>query len=381
MLCRIHPPFSLMQPLNNAFSIDRDLCYPPHIRHRKEFYCLYTQTQDFFRLVYIDPAFLRRFHAEINQDPAAVIPAWNVTTRSRILTFRTPLSAPALITNLVGADSISVQETQIFHVVEDAGIQLESIPAPQVPGAHNFSTAALISIENHNDGDGESAGGEECHVTAVVKVTARGPWGLTSTIETFMGTAAEDSICAFFGYCEKYITQLQSSDGALETTLTLLPSISEILEAGGREDDDNDDEQKTEGTIGAAEYFDVEESLGGGGDRGGGGAAGLPSVELTHFEGLEPGQAAVAEVLLLYMRYFAKNGDDMTSMLHRIDDRLARLEEEEEAQRKKGREWFWRGGFEGGVSGRQMMLLTMVALSSAAITALLLKRRSTPSSS
>lgn len=299
--------------------------------------------QSFFRLIYADCSLLRRFHADVNHDERAVVPPWN-SSRRRTLTFRTPLNAPTLITNMVGSDCINVAEGQTFTVRSENCIELESIPVPQMAGASNFSSLAKITIQDDALGTG-------CTVIALVQVTALGPWGLTGTIESFMVTAAKDSLHQFFIFCSGYITEL-SSDGELQVTLQRVPQIAEIMELEPLEAEEGEPE--------ISEFFDAEEP------------SGLPQID---FSGVDP--AALGEVFALYLQYLSHSADETTSLLRSIDSRLVRLEE---ANRSGWSSLLFKLPWWESVSSKQGLLLLGVGASSAALAALMYRARTSRSS-
>lgn len=321
--------------------------------------------QAFFRLVYLDSSFLRRFHAQVNNDDAAEVPPWD-HTRKRDLTFRTPVNAPQLIANLIQADCIHVIENQSFSILPTGSIQVESTPVPQIPGASNFTSTATILIEDIVDGSGGGGSGTgDCSITATVLVTATGPWGLTSTIESFMATAAQQSLRQFLSFCCQEIHELQRA-GALEAALGRIPSLAIeqvpplLLSSEPQEEEEEEDvgEGGTEHT--GAEFYDAEEAASAMLDL-----AGLPPEEVN-------------EVLSLSLRYVFKSVDENTAILRSIDARLERLE-----QKQKEEAFTWNGVVEKiwarinnanvethTTTTRQVVLLAGVALTSAAITTL-----------
>jgi len=258
--------------------------------------------QAFFRLVYLDSSFLRRFHAQVNNDDAAIVPPWD-HLRKRDLTFRTPVNAPQLIRNWINADSLVIIESQSFNILSSGNIQIESIPVPQFSGASNFSSTATIFIENTvDDGGDDSTWG--CLITATALVTATGPWGLTSTIESFMASSAHDSLLEFLGFCCQEINDLQRA-GALQSALARIPSLDEepplLLPS-----------QPQEETL--AEFHDAEEAE----------EAASTMVDLAG-----PFPEEVSEVLSLSFRYLFKSIDENTAILKSIDARLERIEQKQ----------------------------------------------------
>ena len=273
-----------------------------------------------------------------------MIPPWDAS-RQRTLSFQTPINAPAMITNLVGSDCINVAEAQIFTVKSENCIKLESKPVPQIAGASNFQSLARITMQ---DIAGAQSG---CTVTAVVQVTALGPWGLTGTIESFMVNAAKDSLRQFFNFCGGYISEL-ISDGELEATLRCVPEISEILETQIVEEGES------------SEFFDAEES-----SASSSSSSGLPPID---FEAVDP--AALGEVFALYLQYLSRSADETTALLHSIDARLARLEEQNRSSWSSlGRLFSWESYTYG---SRQWWLLLGLGTSTAALTALMYRSRS-----
>jgi hypothetical protein len=325
--------------------------FDPSVATRPRF----SSLQAFFKLVYVDGSFLRRFHAQVNNDDAAIVPPWD-QTRKRDLTFRTPVNAPQLIANLIKADCINVVESQSFDILSTGNIQVESTPIPQIPGASNFSSTATILIEN-------TLGSSRCSITATVLVTATGPWGLTSTIEGFMATAAQQSLRQFLGFCCQEINELIRA-GALEAALaripdhylleaqdlaigTPLPSLPPPLQ--------EDAEEASLDTTTAAEFYDAEEA----------------ASTMLDLAGLQPEE--VNEVLSLSLKYLFKSIDENTAILRSIDGRLERLEQLQKDV------FTWKGALDKmyskissieTINGREVLLLAGVAVTSAAITSL-----------
>jgi len=313
--------------------------------------------QAFFRLVYLDSSFLQRFYAQVNNDDDALVPPWD-RTRKRDLTFKTPVNAPQLIANLINANCIDIRESQSFNILSTGNIQVESTPVPQIPGASNFSSTATLLIENTIDGCG-------CSISATVTVTATGPWGLINTIESFMATAAQESLGQFLGFCCQEINDLQRA-GALQAALARIPRLEEeapplLISLQPQEENKNeeeDDESLRENTL--AEFYDAEEA----------------ASAVLDLAGLEPEEAN--EVLSLSLRYLFKSLDENTAILRSIDKRLERLEQ------KRKDAFTWKDLVENlwakvpsveTHSSRQMVFFLGGAVTSAAITTLFYRTR------
>ena len=221
---------------------------------------------------------------------------------------------------------------------------LESRPVPQIPGAANFSSAATVTVA-------DCAGGGACTVTAVVTVTALGPWGLTSTIEAFMVKAAAESLKQLMDYCAGYIDELRTV-GAMEATLEAVAAAAAGLLAA------------PESPLG--EFYDAEEPEAA--------AGGLPALDLA---ALEP--ETLAEVLSLYLRYLSRSSDETNALLRSIDARLEAVEAAAAAAVEKGAwarlteaAWELMPGEE---TARQAALLAGVAATSVALTTLYWRSR------
>jgi hypothetical protein len=286
---------------------------------------------------------------------------------------------------LIKADCINVVEKQSFTILPTGSIQLESTPVPQIPGASNFSSTATILIENNiaqhlsssfnSDSNGNGGSASSCSITATVLVTASGPWGLTSTIESFMATAAQESLQQFLGFCCQEINDLVRA-GALQAALARVPRLEELTSmqlpreippppqlllaplSSRQPREEEDAGESILDTTTAAEFYDAEEA----------------ATAMLDLAGLQPEE--VNEVLSLSLRYLFKSIDENTAILKSIDARLERLEEQ---QKENYSSSTWRGTFEKVwarmpsaevLNSRQVVLLTGVAVTSAAITSL-----------
>lgn len=54
-----------------------------------------------FQILYFDKDFLTRYHTEVNADPDAKATEWTEDD-TRVVTFQTPLEAPAFVAKCVG---------------------------------------------------------------------------------------------------------------------------------------------------------------------------------------------------------------------------------------------------------------------------------------
>lgn len=162
---------------------------------------------EYFGLVYGDPTCLGKFHDRINGDPHASLPCWEGNERE--ITFSIPVRAPAVLTRLLGAERIRVQEKQSVQVMEGGGkIVLKSDPKPELPGADACSSVATVEMEDCKD---DSGGG--CTVKMVVECTAAGPYGLVGAIESFMADTAKKNVEQLLMYCSEYVKELEVGGG------------------------------------------------------------------------------------------------------------------------------------------------------------------------
>lgn len=171
--------------------------------------------QDFFRIIYLDSTIVRSFHANVNGDEKAAVPGWE--GNRRVVAFRSPVNAPAVLKSLIGAEFIDVQDTQTFQANENGTFRVESRPIPQIPGASNFTSTAVLLICNE---PGQSQ--TSCTIHGTVSCSASGPWGLINTVETFMAREAHNVLKRFLDYCRSQIVSL-SSNGTLPSLLAAAP--------------------------------------------------------------------------------------------------------------------------------------------------------------
>ena len=310
----------------------------------------------------MDRTLLRRFHAEVNDDETADVPEWEGEghTRTRTLTFRTPFNAPAAISRMVGADAITVVETQTFCACpEDGSIRVESTPMPQIPGAANFASSAALTFR-------DAPGGGGCALVATVACTAAGPYGLVGTIEKFMATAAQQSLLQFLSYCADYIASIQAAQGGLEAALAAVAvassggaAIAAISAPPAPARALPEDETPAEVEYEGAEFYDVEDE----------GSVGSVSLE----------------AVLLNMQHLARTGDHVAAALRSIDARLAVLETTVlESARENSRRIppvsssVWGGWIPEMVSTRDVAWSAGLVVGTAALTVVLLSWRGRP---
>lgn len=221
---------------------------------------------------------------------------------------------------------------------------MESCPAPQIPGASGFTSSAIVTITQERDG---------CvSIEGMCRCQAVGPWGLTGTIESFMASEAKTTLRQFLDFCSNYIGELRRS-GAFEATLAGVPSLPHVpmLETEiGRP-------TVPEGEPGA-EFYDAEDDVLP--------SSGLPELQdLISREGEAPAASPLTiDILLLYLKYISRNGDETNQLLKSIDRNLECLVEKSNAPERKG---WWA---ELAPDGRQMALISGVAVASAAGTSL-----------
>lgn len=250
------------------------------------FPALTSALQAFFQAVYEDPRMLQRFHADVNLDENAEVPAFQGNART--LTFHTPINAPAVVSRIIGTGVIQVTETQEFAVNEDGTIQIISTPVPQVAMASYFSSGAVLVLR-----DGPEGG---CEIDATVTCVATGPYGLIGTIESFMAEAAKKSLADFLGYAAEYVAMRQPN-GHVAPPTAAMPILAPRLQ----EEAQTPLPSSLEDT---AEFFDVEDG-----------------VSMLG----EPGPGSL-DVLATQLQQIAKTSEQTAAALRSIDARLARVE-------------------------------------------------------
>jgi hypothetical protein len=241
--------------------------------------------QQFFSLIYLDTNLLKRFHSEVNLDDRASVPRWAGDRRT--LRFSTPLDAPALIRRLVGTAVVHVVEEQVVRRLPGGGVEIESNPEPQIPGAANFSSLATLAMR-------DLPGGGGCRLEGRVTCAATGPYGLASTLESFMAESAAKSLRKFIAFCQAHIESLQQS-GSMQVALAASAAAIESATLTAA----------AEPAVAPEEFFEAEE----------------PQLPVP----LEPGTATL-EVLALYLQYISRTGDQTVAVLSSMDARLAQLE-------------------------------------------------------
>jgi hypothetical protein len=305
-------------------------------------------------LGWVDTELLRNFHADVNQDPEATVPSWQVGPPwTRTVEFKSPFKAPKVLERFVGsAEGIRVVESQRFELTQAQHIQIESIPVPQISGGGAFSSIATLTMSDEAPGS--------CLIHGVVRVSATGPYGLTSTIESFMASAAQTSLREFLDYCSEYIENLKASGGleiavaaarlaAKRTGMPKLPTPPALPPSAAAEEEE--EEQPV------AVFYDATE---------------LPSLAAALPPNVDPGSATV-ESIFLAIAYVAKTTDQNLCLLEALDARLARLEQAQKARCRST----WTGWLMSSSTVRQSLLLTTlvgVAGTSALITRFMLTR-------
>ena len=272
----------------------------------------------------------------MNHDSTASVPPWDGARR--VVKFNAQVNVPAVLASLIGTNSILVEDDQRFKIIEQGVIRVESCPAPQIPGASGFTSSAIVTITQRTDG---------CiSIDGMCRCQAAGPWGLTGTIETFMAKEARTTLRHFLDFCSGYIEELRLT-GAFEATLAATPRMPSVPISVETE---ISAPPVPEGEPGA-EFYDAEDDV-------------LSSGLIVSADG-EGAAPMSIDILLLYLKYISRNGDEANQLLKSIDHSLACLVEK---SNEAGRTAWWA---ELAPGTREMALITGVALISAAGTSLL----------
>ena len=247
---------------------------------------------------------MRSFHANVNGDDKAAVPGWE--GNRRIVAFRSPVNAPAMLKSLIGSEFIDVQDTQTFQANENGSFRVESKPIPNVPGASNFSSTAVLLICNE-------PGQRSCTIHGTVSCSASGPWGLINTVETFMAREAHNVLKRFLEYCRSQIISL-SSDGTLPSLLAAAPPSpltsrlrsSEIEPAEAQHDEAN--------------FYDAEETE----------FASLASEKIGLLDRFTEASTAETaeerwEVVVQNLNFLKQSGEETNLLLRSIDSKLSVL--------------------------------------------------------
>ena len=194
-----------------------------------------------------------------------------------------------------------------------------------MPGASNFISTANLTISDSNLAAATLCGGindestatPSCFVSVLVKVEALGPWGLTSTIEAFMATAAQDSLQQFLSYCQRYVAQLLETENALETMLHCIPtapsSFPDVLQE--REEDEEERLPRLGISVAGSDVFvdAAEEPL----------PPSRPTTPIAaDFVGIDINLES--EAVVVYLKHLVKCAEENNDLLRSIDDRLSR---------------------------------------------------------
>eukprot|EP00890_Picochlorum_soloecismus_P004126 jgi/Picsp_1/4714/NSC_02083-R1_hypothetical protein CHLNCDRAFT_137647 [Chlorella variabilis] len=221
----------------------------------------FCDARDCFALIWGDPSFLRQYHESVNGDCDAQVPQW-VDNWQRQISFTMPINAPSIVMRLIGADTITVLESQrVRFDLEDGGsIRLESDPKPQIPGADRFSSVSCVQIR-----DCAEVG---CMIEVEVSCSATGPYGLVGTIEHFMSETAKTSVDQLLLHCQKYLEALRNNNElykALGVARTLIPvlSMKSIKKDGEERSENHSNPGDVEQTLvssrpGSAVFYDLD---------------------------------------------------------------------------------------------------------------------------
>eukprot|EP01026_Neomeris_dumetosa_P083619 TRINITY_DN9739_c0_g1_i1.p2 TRINITY_DN9739_c0_g1~~TRINITY_DN9739_c0_g1_i1.p2 ORF type:complete len:250 (-),score=27.13 TRINITY_DN9739_c0_g1_i1:134-883(-) len=129
-------------------------------------------------------------------------------SNERKVNFTMPLKLPDTLKSIIGLEVISVMECQSYERQADGTIIVKSIPKPQIASASNFESTIRFTISKAEDDN------EKCVMKGKVQCECKGYWGLQSTIESQMLSAAEENLDLFLEFCKSYCnSKLLPMDG------------------------------------------------------------------------------------------------------------------------------------------------------------------------
>lgn len=150
--------------------------------------------KEFFEILYGDSSAAKAYHKEVDKDENAKVESWQGNTRT--VQFTMPMLLPAVLSKLIGSNSIPVKEIQKAEIDSGGSLHVTSIPIIGVPGGSNFQAVAKLTVTNTT-----TAGIAGCKVQALVSCTANGPWGLTGMIEGVMVDQSATSVLGYLKFC------------------------------------------------------------------------------------------------------------------------------------------------------------------------------------
>eukprot|EP00899_Mesostigma_viride_P004836 jgi/Mesvir1/14353/Mv09760-RA.1 len=168
----------------------------------------------FFRIIFWDGSFLRRYHKEVNGDSGAQISPWN-QQNTRTIDFTMPMEGiPTVVSRLLGVASVNVHEVQSYQI-EDARYAVGSSPIINIPGGDKFTSKAFSDI---TPAANPRAG---CQLTLRATVTCVGIWGLQGTIEDVMSAKAREGMAKWLALAKRHLEDVLT-DAAVSSSLVPL---------------------------------------------------------------------------------------------------------------------------------------------------------------
>lgn len=186
----------------------------------------------FCSVTYCSEEFLKGYHAAVNNDTEAIIPAFEQQDGSRwgrVVEFTVPFKAPSIIMKMIGsASQLRVLETQRMSTVtrNDGSIEeihIESKPRPQLGSiGEGFTSDALVKIVDDSRGMG-------CSVVAVVEVSAASaPYGMVGIVENFMADTAKASLNDLLQHMCSAVENLKENGMLLEVMKRNMEDQSDV---------------------------------------------------------------------------------------------------------------------------------------------------------
>ena len=179
--------------------------------------------------------------------------------RRRLVQFSAPLRMPDFIVRLAGVDSVSVLESQELTLakgsrprrhggdggggsaesVELESMQLDCSPLLDLAVAQRFAieTGGFLTVERHEfEGAGASssssspASASGIRITALIRVSSGGPWGLSAAVEAAMASQAKSEAVALLTLAFEALSEAAElgGEGALPP-LPGPPRVSDVV--------------------------------------------------------------------------------------------------------------------------------------------------------
>lgn len=183
-------------------------------------HCEGVSASEFCSVTYCSKDFFQGYHAAVNGDDHAVIPAFERHQESlwhRIVEFTIPVKAPSVIMRMIGSASQLrvVEAQQVSKVTMEGGalreIHVESKPRPQLGSVGNgFTSDAIVKIMNNPLTKG-------CSVEATVEVCASSaPYGMVGLVESFMAQTAKESLDGLLQHMCSTVENLKDNNMLME---------------------------------------------------------------------------------------------------------------------------------------------------------------------